>query len=94
VAVRKSRLDRGLPVPEPVHRGIDVIGAGIGDAEVGTQGGVDPPGQGGQLGARLDDAGDDQRQSQVPVRAGRAEQGGQPELGGHGVDGGGVAMRQ
>ena len=28
------------------------------------------------------------------MRAGRAEQGGQPELGGHGMHGGGVAVRQ
>ena len=79
---------------QPVHRRVEVIGGRPGDAEVGAQGGVGPPGQGGQLGGRGDDPGDDQRQGQVPLAARRAEQGGQPELGGHGVDGGGVAVRQ
>ena len=77
VAAGQSRLDRVLPVLQPVHRGVDIIGAGIGDAEVGAQGGVVPPGQGGQLGARPHDPGDDQRQGQVPLAARRAEQGGQ-----------------
>ena len=94
VAAGQLRLDRVLPVLQPVHRGVDVIGGRPGDAEVGAQGGVGPPGQGGQLGARLDDPGDDQRQGQVPLPARRAEQRGQPQLGGHGVHGGDVAVRQ
>ena len=78
VAAGQLRLDRVLPVLQPVHRRVDVIGGRPGHAEVGAQGGVVPPGQGGQLRARLDDPGDDQRQGQVPRPARRAQQGGQP----------------
>ena len=94
VAAGQPGLDRVLPVPEPVHRRVDVVGRRVRDAEVGAQGGVGPPGQGGQLGGRGDDPGDDQGQGQVPLPSRRAEQGGEPQLGGHGVDGGGVAVRQ
>ena len=80
VAAGQLGLDRVLPVLQPVHRGVDVIGGRPGHAEVGAQGGVGPPGQGGQLGARLDDPGDDQRQGQVPLPARRAEQRGQAQL--------------
>ena len=52
-AAGQLRLDRVLPVAQPVHRSIDVIGGRPGHAEVGAQGGVGPPGQGGQLGAGL-----------------------------------------
>jgi hypothetical protein len=93
VTGRELGLDGVLLVPEPVHRGVDVIGSRVRDAEVGAQGGVVPPGQGGQLGGRGDDPGDDQGQGQVPLAARGAEQGGQPQLGGHGMDGGGVAVR-
>ena len=89
-----SGLDRVLPVFQPVHRRVDVIGGRPGHAEVGAQRGVGPPGQGGQLGAGPDDPGDDQRQGQVPLPARRAEQRGQPQLAGHGVHGGDVAVRQ
>ena len=47
-----------------------------------------------KLGARLDDPGDDQGQGQVPLAARGAQQGGQPQLPGHGVHGGDVAVRQ
>ena len=91
---RELGLDHVLPVLQPVHRGVDVIGGRVRDAEVGAQGGIGPPGQGGQLGAGLDHPGDDQGQDQVPLAARGAQQGGQPQLGGHGVHGGGVAVRQ
>ena len=91
---RQPGLDRVLPVLQPVHRGVDVIGGRVRDAEVGAQGGVVPPGQGGQLGGRADHPGDDQGQGQVPLAARRAQQRGQPQLGGHGVHGGDVAVRQ
>ena len=94
VTGREPGLDRVLAVLQPVHRGVDVIGGRPGHAEVGAQGGVVPPGQGGQLGAGLDHAGDDQGQGQVPLAARWAQQRGQPQLGGHRVHGGGVAMRQ
>ena len=90
---RELGLDRVLPVLQPVHRGIDVIGGRLRDAEVGAQRGIAPPGQGGQLGAGLDHPGDDQGQDQVPLAARRAQQGGQPQVGGHGVHGGGVPVR-
>ncbi len=94
VPAGQLRLDRVLPVLQPVHRGVDVIGGRPGYAEVGAQGGVVPPGQGGQFGAGLDHPGDDQRQGQVPLAASRAQQRGQAQLGGQGVHGGDVAMRQ
>ena len=94
MAAGQFRLDGVLPVPEPVHRGVDVIGSRVRDAEVGAQGGIGPPGQGGQLGAGLDHPGDDQGQGEVPLAARGAEQGGHAQLLGHGVDGGGVAVRQ
>ena len=94
VTGRELGLDRVLPVLQPVHRGVDVVGSRVRDAEVGAQGGVVPPGQGGQLGAGLDHPGDDQGQDQVPRAARGAQQCGQPQPGGHGVHGGGVAVRQ
>ena len=54
--------------------------AGIGDAEVAAEGGIGPPGQGGQLGTRPDHPGDDQGQGQVPGPARRAQQRGQAQL--------------
>ena len=91
---RQPGLDAVLLAGQPVHRRVDVIGAGPVHAQVGAQGGVGPPGQGGQLGAGPDHPGDDQGHRQVPARPGRAEQGGQPQLGGHRVHGGGVPVRQ
>ena len=90
---RQSRLDRVLPGCQPVHRGVDVIGGRLLHAQVGAQGHIGPPGQGGQLRARLDHPGDDQRQGQVPGPARRAEQRGQPQLRCHGVHRGGVPVR-
>ena len=94
MAAGEFRLDRVLPVLQPVHRRVDAARGYRGGAEVGAQGGVIPPGQGGQLGGRGDDPGDDQGQRQVAFGAGRAEQRGQPELDGHRVDGGDVPVRQ
>ena len=94
VAAGQFRLDRVLPVLQPVHRRVDVIGAGIGDAEVAAEGSVVPPGQGGQLGARPGHPGDDQGQGQVPLAARRAQQGGQAQRAGHRVHGGDVPVRQ
>ena len=69
VAAGQPGLDRVLPVLQPVHRRVDVIGSRPGHAEVGVQGDIVPPGQGGQFLTRLDHPGDDQRQGQVPVAA-------------------------
>ena len=93
MAAGQPGLDRVLAVFQPVHRRVDVIGGRARDAEVGAQGGIGPPGQGGQLGAGLDHPGDDQGQGQVPLAARGAEQGGQPEFAGHGMHGGDVAVR-
>ncbi len=80
VPAAQRRLDRVLPPGQPVHRRVDVIGGRPGHPEVGAQGGIAPPGQGGQLRARPDHPGDDQRQGQVPGPARRAEQRGQPQF--------------
>ena len=53
-----------------------------------------PPGQGGQLGGRGDDPGDDQRQGQVPGPARRAQQRGQAQFPGRRVHGGDVPVRR
>ena len=94
VAAGQLRLDGVLPVLQPVHRGVDVIGAGIGDAEVGAQGDISPPGQGGQLRGRGGDPGDDQGQGQVPGPARRAQQRGQAQLHRGRVHGGDVPVRR
>ena len=79
VPAGQFRLDGVLLVLQPVHRGVDVIGGRPGDPEVGAHGDIVPPGQGGQLGARLAHAGDDQGQGQVPPAARRAQQRGQAQ---------------
>ena len=94
VAAGQLRLDRVLPVLQPVHRGVDVIGGRISDAEVGAQGDISPPGQGGQLGGRGGDPGDDQGQGQVPGPARRAQQRGQAQLHRGRVHGGDVPVRR
>ena len=93
VAAGQFGLDAVLPGCQPVHRCVDVIGGGARDAQVAAEGDIGPPGQGGQLGARLDHPGDDQRQGQVPLAACRAQQRGQPEPGGHRVHRGDVPVR-
>ena len=79
---------------QPVHRGVDVIGGRARHAQVGAEGHVVPPAGGGQLGGGAEDPGDDQRVSQVPVPAGRAEQARQAQLAGHRGHRGGVPVRQ
>ena len=86
-----ARLDRVLPVLQPVHRGVDVIGGRPGHAEVGAQGGVTPPGQGGQL--RAGRTTGEMIRARARSRCPRAEQRGAPASG-HGVHGGDVAVRQ
>ena len=94
MAAGQVRLDGVLPVLQPVHRGVDVIGGRAGHTQVGAEGGVGPPGQGGQLGARPGHAGDDQGQGQVPLAARGAQQGGQAQLHCGRVHGGDVPVRQ
>ncbi len=94
VAGGQPCLDRVLPGAEPVHRRVDVISGRAGNAQVGPEGGVVPPGQRGQLGGGGHDPGDDKGHGQVPRPARRAQQGGQAQPGGDGVHGGDVAVRQ
>ena len=87
-------LDRVLPPFQPVHRRVDLVGGGVPDAEVGPERHIAPPGDRGQLRARRDHPRHDQRQGQVPLPAGRAEQRGQAEPAGHRVHRGDVPVRQ
>jgi hypothetical protein len=93
VAAGELSLDRLLPGLQPVHRRVRLVGGGVLDAEVGAERDVVPPGDRGQLRARVRDAGDDQRERQVAVTARRAEESRQPELPGHRPGGGHVAVR-
>jgi Transposase len=88
------RLDGVLAGQQPVHRGVHLVGAGLAHAEVGTQGGVGPVAQGGQLGGRVQHPGHDQSHRQVPAAAGRAQQRREAEGLGLCPDGGGGAVRQ
>jgi hypothetical protein len=87
-------LDDVLPGLQPVHRRVRLVGRGVLDAEVGAERGIAPPGEGGQLRPRAHDPGDDQRQGQVTLPAGRAEQPWHAELAGHRVSGSDMAVRQ
>ena len=51
VASGKLGLDRVLTAGQPLHRRVDVAGGRPGDAQVGAQGDIGPPGRRGQLGA-------------------------------------------
>ena len=82
VALGELGLDGVLSAEQPVHRGIGLIGRRAGHLQVDAQGGVVPPGRGGQLRGRVHHPGDDQRHRQVPVTPGRAQQAGQTQRGG------------
>ena len=94
VAAGEALLDGVLPGLQPVHRRVHVVGRRVLDAEVGAERRVGPPGQRGQLRARVRDAGDDEGQREVALRAGRAEEPRQPEFRGHRQGGGDVAVGQ
>ncbi len=76
VAGSQLLLDLPLPARQPVHRGVDLIGAGAGHAQVGSQGRVAglPPARGGQLRPGPHRPGHDQRVGDVPFPARRAQQ--------------------
>lgn len=79
-------LDAVLTGCKPVHRRVDLIGAGTGQPQVGAQGGVGPPPAGRQFRTGPDHPGHDQAQGKVAVAPGRAQQFGQaqrPGLGHH-----------
>ena len=44
MACRELFFDLLLPVGQPVHRGVDLVGAGTGHTQVRAEGGVGPPG--------------------------------------------------
>jgi hypothetical protein len=77
VPAGKGPLDPLLPLAEPIHRGIDLIGGRVLDAQIVREGGVVPPAGGGQLGRRPQHPSHRQRQRQVPLPAGLTEQAGQ-----------------
>lgn len=83
-----------VAVGEPVHGRVELVLVGCGDVGVLDEGGVLPPGGGGELGVGFDDAGDDHGQDEVAFGGGRGvEQGLQSEAAAHGADGGDVAMQ-
>ena len=94
VAPCQGHLDVALAGKEPVHGGVDVVGGRPLHPQVGPERGGGPPARRRQLGGRLACPGHHQRQGQVPLGAGRAQELGQTELPGHGADGGDVAVGQ
>ena len=64
---RQLFFDAVLAVDQPVHRGVHLVGGRAGHVQVDAEGGVGPPGQGGQLAARAQYPRDDQRQRQIPL---------------------------
>jgi len=95
--VAGSQLLLALPLPghQPVHRGVDLVGAGIGHAQVGAQRGVaaGPPRR-GQLRFRRRTARDrHQRVGDVAFGARWPQQRGQAQLGCHHVRRGHVPVR-
>ena len=99
VPLGESLLDGGLPLDEPVHRRVQVMGVDVAEPEQLAQSGhgavrSQPPG-GGQLRARVDDAGDDESEDEVAKATGAAgDEGVQPELLEGAEDGGDVAVGQ
>ena len=91
---RELALDRLLAVGQPVHRGIDLVGARAGHAQIHPEGGVGPPGQRGQFRARTQHPRDDQREGDVARPARRPQQCGQAQRVRHRRDGGHVPVRQ
>ncbi len=87
-------FDGVLPVDQPVHRGVDLVGGRAGHPEIDPQGGVGPPRQRGQLAARAHHPRDDQRQHQIPGSARRTEQRRQAQLARHPRHRGHVPVRQ
>ena len=97
VALGEALLDGGLPLDEPVHRGVQLLRvdraevehlAERGDGGFGRQGAG-----GGELRLGVDDAGDEQGEDELAVAAGAAgEQGRESELADGGEHGGDVAV--
>ena len=89
------RLDAVLTAQQPVHRRVDLVGGRIGDVQVARRGWCRPTRTAvANFVAGLHHPGDDQRQRQVPLPAGRAQQRGQAQrlrLGHHRGD---VPVRQ
>ncbi len=76
VAAGQRGFDKGLLAAQPVERAIDLLGGDLAEPQNLAQrmaggGGVQHP-RGRQLGGRLDQAGDDQRQRQIAAALRRA----------------------
>ncbi len=79
---------------QPVHGGVDVVGRGLGDAQVLGERGRLPPARRGQLGSWPHRPCHHESERQVPLGAGRAQDLGQAELPGHRPGGSDVAVGQ
>jgi hypothetical protein len=82
VPAGQGGLDRLLAVEQPVHRGVDLVGAHLGQPQVRDHGGVGPPAQRGQLRRRAHHPGQHQAVGDVAGSAGRPEQFGQAQRAG------------
>ena len=80
MACRQLFFDAVLPVGQPVHRGVDLVGGRAGHVKIDAQGRVGPPRQRRQLAGGSDHPRDDQCQPQIPRPARRAQQRRQPQL--------------
>ena len=88
------RLDRVLPVPQPVHRRVDVVGGRLATPRSAPKVTSDHQARVDSLeaGAATREMTRASARSRCPAR--RAEQRGQPQLGCHGMHRGDVPMRQ
>ena len=92
---RQLLFDGVLAVVQPVHRRVHLVGARAADTQVGAQGGVGPPGQGGQLGGRRAAPGTrSARSARSRARHAGPSSAGRPSVLRHGVHGGDVPVRQ
>ena len=83
VPSRQGGLDRALALTEPVHGGIDLVGANVNQSEVVEQGGIGPPLGGGELGAGMDHPGENEGIGDIALFALRTEQLLEPQRLGH-----------
>ena len=67
VAAGQLALDALLALQQPVHGGVQVLGAGVAQAEVVGQAGGVPPAGGGELGLGAQDAGGDHGADEVAL---------------------------
>jgi hypothetical protein len=94
VPAGEGGLDAGLAGEQPVHGAVHVVGRRLCDAQVLGERGRLPPARRGQLGSRPARPCHHERERQVPLGAGRAQDLGQAELPGHCPNRGYVAVGQ